>query len=81
MYPAGAVLGLVTWAERDDPHWFGGRIPDKPVSVEIVRMASAGEVGEYRVFIGAGLSESHPTGAMAAQRVNFMLSLTPAQMP
>jgi mono/diheme cytochrome c family protein len=27
-YATGAVLALVTWAQRDDPHWFGGRIPD-----------------------------------------------------
>src|ERR1700761_774768 len=26
-YPAGAVLGLVTWRQREDPHWFGARIP------------------------------------------------------
>ena len=35
-YPAGAVLALVTWAQRDDPHWFGARIPDRPLSVEFV---------------------------------------------
>src|ERR1700722_7419675 len=26
-YAAGAVLTLVTWSQREDPHWFGGRIP------------------------------------------------------
>ena len=26
-YQAGAVLALVTWLQRDDPHWFGARIP------------------------------------------------------
>ena len=26
-YPTGAVLALVTWAQRDDPHWFGGASP------------------------------------------------------
>ncbi|MGA8939566.1 MAG: cytochrome P460 family protein, partial [Acidobacteriaceae bacterium] len=28
-YPAGTVLGLVTWRQRDDPHWFGARIPGR----------------------------------------------------
>ncbi len=28
---------LVTWTDRDDPHWFGARIPDKVVSVETVQ--------------------------------------------
>jgi hypothetical protein len=36
VYPAGTVLGLVTWAQREDPHWFGARIPDRPLSVEFV---------------------------------------------
>ena len=27
VYPVGAVVSLVTWSQRDDPHWFGGRIP------------------------------------------------------
>jgi hypothetical protein len=35
-YPAGAVLGLVTWQQREDPHWFGARIPGRPLSVEFV---------------------------------------------
>jgi hypothetical protein len=26
-YSASAVLALVTWVQRDDPHWFGARIP------------------------------------------------------
>ena len=30
LYSAGAVLALVTWTQREDPHWFGGRIPDAP---------------------------------------------------
>jgi Cytochrome P460 len=38
-YPAGAVVALVTWSQRDDPHWFGARIPDAPQSVEFVEVA------------------------------------------
>ena len=41
-YPAGTVLALVTWAQREDPHWFGARIPDKPVSVEFLKFGAAG---------------------------------------
>jgi Cytochrome P460 len=47
-YPAGAVLGLVTWKQRDDPHWFGARIPGQPVSVEFVVVGS----GVDREFVG-----------------------------
>jgi hypothetical protein len=33
----GAEKALVTWTTRDDPHWFGARIPDKVLSVETLR--------------------------------------------
>ncbi len=36
-YGAGSQLALVTWAQRDDEHWFGGRIPQRFVSMELVR--------------------------------------------
>ena len=35
-YPAGSQLALVTWVQRDDEHWFGGRIPQRFVSMELV---------------------------------------------
>ena len=47
-YPAGAVLGLVTWRQREDPHWFGARIPGDVVSVEFVEVGS----GKDREFVG-----------------------------
>jgi hypothetical protein len=40
-YPAGAVLGLVTWRQREDPHWFGARIPGDVVSVEFVEVGTS----------------------------------------
>ena len=46
-YPKGAVLGLVTWREREDPHWFGARIPGEVVAVEFVEVG-----GADRVFVG-----------------------------
>lgn len=80
VYPAGAVLALVTWSERDDPHWFGARIPGAPQSVEIVRV-SAGSKSEYQSFAGAGLAEQHPDANTAAQRMSFVLGLAPVRLP
>ena len=80
-YPPGAVLALVTWAQRDDPHWFGARIPDEVRSVEFVRVAAAGQPSRYQSFAGAGLIEQHATASVAAQRTNFVLGLTPARLP
>jgi hypothetical protein len=80
-YPAGAVLALITWAQRDDPHWFGARIPDVPLSVEFVQVAAAAQMTSYRRFAGRDLAEDSVPGSVAAQRMNFLLSLAPAQLP
>jgi hypothetical protein len=80
-YPAGAVLALVTWAQRDDPHWFGARIPAVPRSVEFVQVAAAGQTSSYRRFLGTGLIEDRPAASAAEQRTGFVLSLAPARLP
>jgi hypothetical protein len=80
-YPAGAVLALVTWVQRDDPHWFGARIPDTPRSVEFVQVAAAGQTSSYRRFTATGLVEDHPAPDVAAQRTSFLLGLAPARLP
>jgi len=79
-YPAGAVLALVTWAQRDDPHWFGARIPDVPQSVEFVEVAAGGGPG-YRRFAGSGLAEDRGAAEAAAQRTSFVLGLAPVWLP
>ncbi len=61
-YPVGAVLGLVTWRQKDDPHWFGARIPDAPVSVEFVEY---GQAPVYRYFAGSPLAEQADSGGVA----------------
>jgi mono/diheme cytochrome c family protein len=80
-YPAGSILALVTWAQRDDPHWFGARIPDVPRSVEFVQFGTMAKVATYQRFAGEGLVRDHPNGREGVQRTNFLLSLRPAPMP
>jgi hypothetical protein len=80
-YPAGAVLALVTWAQRDDPHWFGARIPDAPLSVEFVEVGGAGEANRYRRFAGGGLVENNLPAAAEAQRTSFVTGLAPPSLP
>ncbi len=80
-YPEGAVLALLTWVQRDDPHWFGARIPAVPQSVEFVQVAAAGQTNSYRRFAGTGLIEEHPAASAVAQRTMFVLGLAPALLP
>jgi mono/diheme cytochrome c family protein len=78
-YPAGSVLALVTWAQRDDPHWFGARIPDRPLSVEFVLAGSEEPV--YQRFAGPGLTSDQGAADAAAERTRFVLGLAPAPLP
>lgn len=81
VYPPGSVLALVTWSQRDDPHWFGARIPDVPLSVEFVSVPSGGAGPGYRRFEGVGLTEKTIPSGFAQQRANSILNLTPAILP
>lgn len=78
-YSAGAVLALVTWSQRDDPHWFGARIPNVPQSVEFVQVE--GKTNSYRRYAGSGLMENHVEARTAAERMRFLLTLAPARLP
>jgi hypothetical protein len=78
-YPAGSVLALVTWGQREDPHWFGARIPDKPLTVEFVQFTAAGSQSSYRRFTGEAWSEDRP--ADSGRRMGFIQSLAPVQLP
>lgn len=80
-YAPGAVFALVTWAQRDDPHWFGARIPDNPQSVEFVSIPAQGVQFQYRCFEGAGMPEQSPPPASAKRRAYSILNLAPARLP
>jgi hypothetical protein len=80
-YPPGSVLALVTWAQRADPHWFGGRIPDAPQRVEFVRVSAGRGGNDYRMFEGDALLDSHPVARDAVRRASFILNLKPASLP
>lgn len=80
-YPAGAMLALLTWVQRDDPHWFGGRMADSPQLIEFVRADSAGATKSYQRFEGAGAVERPISPELAEQRRSFILKLTPAMLP
>lgn len=77
---SGAVLALVTWGQRDDPHWFGARIPDQPQAFEFVRVSADG-AKSYSRYDGVGQIQGDSNTTSALQRTNFMLGLTPAQLP
>jgi hypothetical protein len=70
-YSAGAVVTLVTWEQRDDPHWFGGRIPAAVRSVEVLRY-DGGEPS-YQSYRGSGLAKE--------ARISYIAGLKAAVLP
>lgn len=79
-YPPGAVLALVTWNQRDDPHWFGARIPDAPQSIEFVEVGANRGADNYVHFVVANPAPT-PNQTPDAARVKFILGLAPARLP
>ncbi len=75
--PAGAVLALVTWVQRDDPHWFGARIPARPRSVEFVQCLEGSNPAIGDLGCGAHVSSA----SVAAQRADFVPGLAPTPLP
>jgi hypothetical protein len=80
-YSQGAVLALATWIQRDDPHWFGARIPDAPQSIEFVQVGLEGGKNEYSRFSGAELAQATADDTTAAMRIKLILGLAPARLP
>jgi heme-binding protein/cytochrome P460 len=77
----GSVLALVTWGQREDPHWFGGRIPDTPKSVEFVQADAAGNFTGYRRYDGPELSEDRSPAEVAEKQTRFISNLAPVWLP
>ena len=80
-YPAGSVLALVTWVQRDDPHWFGAKIPSAPQSVEFVIAPSTPTANAtYQRYTGSPLTLATTTEADAT-RVSYLTAQRSAVMP
>jgi hypothetical protein len=83
IYPAGSELALTTWLERDDPHWFGARIPGTFVSLETVDVKNGADgkpTAEYRRYEGNPAHEVNGA-ANAESRKAYMLGMTASPMP
>jgi hypothetical protein len=83
VYPVGSVLALTTWLERDDPHWFGARIPGSFVGLETVtveRGADGKPAAVYRRYAGDPLHEV-TDAATAETRKAVLLGMRYSPMP
>ena len=84
-YPNGATLALVTWSQREDSRWYGGRIPDRVKSVEFVFVsvhADGRASYSYEKYEGAPLKKLPATeSADANGRAAYLVTQRAAVMP
>ncbi|MEI9978852.1 MAG: hypothetical protein WDN23_07560 [Edaphobacter sp.] len=80
-YPVGAVLQVVTWAQQEDPRWFGGNIPKGTRAVEFVTVTGPG-VTEYQRYEGSPLKKvAGVQGVDPASRAAALMGMRAAVMP
>jgi hypothetical protein len=79
-YPAGSTLALVTWSQRDDPHWFGGRIPQMFQAVEVLTFGS-GATPTYERYEGTPLAKRQPAAADVPGRIAYITAQKAAVLP
>ena len=79
-YSPGSLLALVTWGQRDDPHWFGARIPGMPLSVEIVGVGMDGKISLYKKY-ERGTSDLRSVNISDMHRAQFIEQLKPVSLP
>jgi len=92
-YPAGAVLALVTWYQKDDIHWFGGRIPARIKSIEFVSAQAVPENAptgtpatppaySYQDYEGIPLAQlPAPEGPALQARIDAIVTQRAAVLP
>jgi hypothetical protein len=84
-YPSGSIVTLVTWNQKEDDRWFGGRIPTKPKAVEFVKVGGASDGRPwyvYQKFEGEPLQKtSSQEGPVPNERALYLLSQRAAVMP
>jgi hypothetical protein len=84
-YPSGSTLSLVTWAQQEDPRWFGAKIPAKVKSVEYVIIKTGSDQRRsytYESYAGTPLKKTgDQQGLTPSARTTYLLSQRAAVMP
>lgn len=75
------ILALITWSQKEDPYWYGAKIPNNLLSVEIIKSQqpfseNSGIV--YQKYEGKDLKKVSTDGA---DRIRTILSMKPSIMP
>ena len=83
-YPPGSQIALVTWTRRDDPRYFGAKIPDHLKSIEFVTVTELpGETNfAYEKYEGTPLAKTaSDESAKPSPSAQSLLGLRAAVLP
>jgi cytochrome P460 len=84
-YPDGSALALVTWTQRNDPRWYGAKIPARVSSVEFLTVGALPDghaTYSYLEYSGAPLKQaSAEQTAAPSGRALFLLAQRAAVLP
>lgn len=75
------ILALVTWSQKDDPYWYGAKIPNNLLSVELIKSRhplSENSQIVYQKYEGKKLKKVSADGT---DRIRTILSMKPSIMP
>jgi hypothetical protein len=76
----GSTFILATWSQREDPHWFGGRIPNALHSVEVLRFCQR-DTATYDYFEGPDLNRKVSSGDSLTQRIDYIRKMKVSPLP
>ncbi|RQO40865.1 hypothetical protein DBR39_07990 [Chryseobacterium sp. KBW03] len=75
------ILTLITWSQKEDPYWYGAKIPDHLLSVEVIKsrqpFSDHSEIS-YQRYEGKDLKKVDASGT---ERIHTILSMKPSIMP
>jgi hypothetical protein len=88
-YSTGAVVSLVTWSQREDPHWFGGRIPNEVRSIEVIYFPPSGSLLSssstdppvYEYYEGPARAKKTRAEPEMQARLKYITALKASVMP
>ncbi|HTL10445.1 MAG TPA: cytochrome P460 family protein, partial [Chitinophagaceae bacterium] len=85
VYPAGAILTLVTWKQQDHEHWFGGKMPATMQGVEKVVFVKGNSEQVDALYEGykgnARIKLPAQDTAFVQSRIDFITSQRASIMP
>ncbi|CAI8810719.1 hypothetical protein [Chryseobacterium sp. IT-36CA2] len=75
------ILALITWSQKEDPYWYGAKIPNNLLSVEIIKSQQPFSENSqilYQKYEGKDLKKVNAEGV---DRIHTILSMKPSIMP